>query len=151
MTIESDPATQAINDARALLDTLLASGWQELHVVSGDTEIFLARQGGGANPMRVAPAPVSVQAPVPTQAAPGAVAIAPAAETVVTAPHVATLVDALAPGEAVKAGQTIATLRVLDETETVEAPVAGTIVRVEAAAGDLLDYGAPLLCIAEVA
>lgn len=143
MTAESDPVLQAINNARALLDTLLSSQWREVHVVSGDTEIFLARNGGGANPMR-APAPVA--APVTA-----IVERDVASEHIVTAPHVATLVDTIPAGTAVAPGQKIGTIRVLDTLEAIEAPVAGTIARIEAADGDLLDYGTAVLVIAKAA
>ncbi len=138
MTAEKDPVIAAIDDARALLDTLLTSGWQQLHVASGGTEIFLARDGGGTNPMRmVAPAPV-VAAPK-AQAGP---------ETAVPVPHVATLEQASAVGTPVVAGQPVATVRVLDEQEDITAPISGTIVRVDAVPGALLEYGATLLSIA---
>jgi biotin carboxyl carrier protein len=140
MTADKDIAVQAITDARALLDTLLGSGWHELHVQSEDMEIFLARPGGGANPMRFVPA-VVVEAPAAITAA--------GAETVVKAPHVATLVDALPIGTTVTAGQKVATLRVLDEEEGLEAPCAGTVVRIGAEVGALLDFGAAVLTIAE--
>lgn len=141
MTAEKDPVIAAINDARALLDTLLTSGWQQLHVASGDMEIFLARDGGGTNPMRtVAPAP-SVAAPA-AQAGP---------ETAVPVPHVATLEQALAVGTQVIAGQTVATVSVLDEQEDITATVTGTIVRMDAVPGALLEYGATLLSIAAAA
>jgi biotin carboxyl carrier protein len=145
MTADKDSTLQAINDARALLDMLLASDWQEMHVVTGDTEIFLACKGGGANPMRSTP-PAAQAMPV---AAPAPAASAP--EAAVKAPHVATLVNALPVGTTVTAGQPVATLRVLDEQEVVEAPVSGRIIRIHAADGALLEYGTALLSIAEVA
>jgi|GEM_PF-2693471 len=141
MIAEKDPVIAAINDARALLDTLLTSGWLQLHVASGDTEIFLARDGGGTNPMRMIAAAPLIAAPA-AQAGP---------ETVVPMPHVATLEQALAVGTQVVAGQTVATVRVLEEQEDIAAPISGTIVRVDAVPGVLLEYGAPLLSIAAVA
>lgn len=144
MSVDRDPALQAINDARALLETLLSNGWQEMHVVSGDTEIFLACKSGGPNPMRAAAWTVA-------SASRSTVVAAAAPETVVKAPHVATLVDALPVGTTVTAGQAIATLQVLGESEAVEAPVSGTIVRHVAAAGELVDFGAPLVSIAVAA
>ncbi|ETI63761.1 hypothetical protein C100_11320 [Sphingobium sp. C100] len=140
---ENNAAIAAIDDARALLDTLLTSGWQQLHVASGDTEIFLARKDGGINPMRVV-----AQRPAPAIAAPAA-QVGP--ETAVPAPHVATLEHALAVGTHVTAGQTVATVRVLDEREDVAAPVSGMIVRVDAEPGALLEYGVTLLSIAVAA
>ena len=135
MSADTEPALQAITDARALLDALLAGGWQELHIISGTTEIFLARNGGGANPMRSTP-------PAPPQPV-----NASAPETEVTAPHVASIVDLLPVGTAVSAGEKIATLRLLDENEPLTSPIAGTIIRHGAGPGQLVDYGAILLAI----
>lgn len=142
MSAQTDPAVAAINDARALLDTLLGSDWREIHVVSGETEIFIARNGAGANPMRAAPA-----APIADPAR----SLPPAVEKTVTAPHVATVVEAVSVGTRVEAGQTVATLHVLDEPIAVTAPGAGTVVRVDAAPGELLDFGAPLVTIGQAA
>ena len=141
----TDPTAAAINDARALLQTLMASDWREVHVRSGEAEIFIARDGGGPNPMRE-PAPTASAAPT---AGPVSLTEARAvSDTVVTAPHVATLMEALPAGSVVSAGQTVASLRVLDETETIAAPVSGIIVRLSAAVGDLVDFKAPILSIA---
>lgn len=142
MTAPKDSVAQAIIDARALLDALVTNGWKEMHVVSGDSEIFLARQGGRANPMRHIPVPAP-PAPAPsTEGGQGR-------ETKVQAPHVATLVSVLAVGTSVAAGQSVATLRVLEAETEVAATVGGTIVRVDAVPGDLLDYAALLLSIEE--
>lgn len=148
MTSKTDPADQAINDARALLQTLMASDWREVHVRSGEAEIFIAREGGGANPMRE-PAPTASTAQ--TAVAVSLAEVKEVSDTVVTAPHVATLMEALSAGSVVSAGQTVASLRVLDETQTVAAPVSGIIVRLSAAVGDLLDFKAPILSIAQSA
>ena len=148
MTTEKDPATQAIDDARALLDTLLASGAQQIHVHVGGTEIFIARAGAPASPMRMAapaPAPAAVPAPAP------ATAPAPGVEVEVRLPHVATLVSVLPVGTAVTAGQVVASVHVLDEPEELTAPTGGTIAGVAAAAGALLDYGALVVTIREAA
>jgi len=145
MTAPKDSAAQAIDDARALLETFLSSGWDEMHVVSGGTEIFLAQPRGGSNPMRMAP-PVAAATPLPAVATPVA---GPQFE--VKAPHVATLVSVLAVGTQVAAGQGIATVRVLDEESELTASAAGTIVAVAAAPGDLLDYAAPVASIVEAA
>lgn len=139
MTMNEDAVTRAINDARALLSTLISSEWQELHVVSGDTEIFVARHGAGANPMRAAQASDAVEAP------------AAGPELQMKAPHVATVIAALPVGTSVSAGQKVATLRVLDEEEDVLSPVSGTIVRIDAEGGALVEYDDPLLSIVQLA
>lgn len=128
----------AIDNARALLATLLESGWSELHVVSGETKIFIARDGGRANPMREAPA----------ASAEPAVA---GAMTTVTAPHVATLVSAAAPGSSIEKGAVIATIAVLDEEEPVLAPVSGRVLAVHADPGALVEFKTPLVDLEESA
>ncbi|EIZ77813.1 acetyl-CoA carboxylase, biotin carboxyl carrier protein [Novosphingobium sp. Rr 2-17] len=143
MTGSQDTATQAINDARALLDTLVANGWHEMHVVSGDTEIFLAAQGGGRNPMRDVMVSATAATPAPENVA------VPSREVEVKAPHVATLVSLVAVDTMVMAGQRVATIRVLDDEMELPAEVSGTVARVNAAAGDLLDYATPIAVIAE--
>jgi acetyl-CoA carboxylase biotin carboxyl carrier protein len=142
MTRDRDDAEKAVQDARALLKAMKSGDWQELHLVSGDTEIFVARSGGGANPMISPPQ----QGPV---AATAAVQPAPDTETIIAAPHVATLVDLLDVGSRVAAGEKVATLHVLDDAQDVEAPVAGVIASHKAQPGILVEYGDELLMIAE--
>lgn len=147
MTRSNEMTDKAINDARALLNALLASDWREVHVRSGEAEVFIARDGGSLNPMRaIAPTPL-------TSVAAHSVAepLSRGADTPVTAPHVASLVDVLPVGTVVCAGQVVATLRVLEDRQSVEAPVSGTIVSVSAAPGVLLDYKAPIVSIAQTA
>lgn len=146
MTQSNDLVVQAINDTRALLDALSANGMRETHVRSGGIEIFIARDGGGPNPMRLAP---TLAAEAPAAAAPAPLALGP--EVVVTAPHVATLEDVLAVGAVVVVGQKIGSLRVLDELLPIESAVAGTITGLKATPGVLLDYKAPILTIARAA
>ncbi len=126
----------AFADARALLDTMVSSGWQELHVCCGELEIFIALADGCPNPMRSA-------SDIP------AVSASPIAATTVTAPHVATLVDMLAPGVAVVAGEPVARIQVLGREETLLAPVAGRVSAVHAVQGDLLEFGVGVLSLTE--
>jgi len=141
--MSSDTAIdRAITDARALLDTLVSSAWQELHVVSGETEIFIARAGGGINPMRVPHA--SVNAAVPVSPVSGL-------EICVMAQHVATLIDMVPVGTYLQAGEPVATIRILDVEATIAAPVAGCIVSLSAEIGALIEYGTPILSIAQAA
>lgn len=133
---------RAITDARALLDTLLSSGWQEVHVVSGETEIFIARAGGGINPMRN----------LVLSAEPGiSVATEDVTEICVTAQHVATLVDIVSVGTDLQAGDRVATIRILDVEEAIPAPVAGRISGLSVNVGALIEYGMPIFSIAQAA
>lgn len=145
MTTAKDPAAQAIDDARALLEALLSSGSQQIHLASGGTEIYIARMGAAPSPMRAraAVAPVAEATPAP-QAAAGP-------EVAIKAPHVATLVQVLGVGAQVSAGQAVATVHVLDEPEDIVSPVAGTVAGIGAAVGDLLDYGTVVLTVREAA
>lgn len=136
-----DPVTRALTDARALLDTLLASGWQDVHVVSGATEIFIARAGGRDNPLQRQPVAT------PMAASP----MAGGSETVIAAQHVATLVDVLSVGSSVAVGEKVATICVLDEEEDVFAPVAGLVATSPAQPGGLVEFGMTILTIAEAA
>lgn len=150
MTQADDLVVKAINDTRALLDALSANGLRETHVRSDEIEIFIARDGGGSNPMRLVPAPTADTTPQPgPEIAPTVVARGP--DIVMTAPHVATLEDVLAVGAVVVMGQKIGSLRVLDELLPIEAAVAGTITGLTATPGVLLDYKAPILTIAQAA
>lgn len=142
--MSKDPIAAALDDARGLLDALLASDWKDAHVVAGATEIFIARDGGRANPMRAAPVAAVVDA------APDAVASA-AEEIAITAPHVATLVRTAVLGEHVAVGQVLATLSVLDAEEPLVAEQAGRVGMIQAEAGALLEFGTPILTLSAAA
>lgn len=133
----ADPMFQAINDARALLDTLIASDWNDIHVVSGESEIFIAKTSGRANPMLerhdVAPAePAASRAIVREE---------------VRAPHVCTLVEVVPVGTRVSVGDRVAVLRVLDDEQPLLATLAGTVGAHPADVGGLLDFGAPVVVL----
>ena len=135
MTDNTDPTRAAIQDARALLDAMLSHEWQEVHVISGGTEIFIARAGGRANPMRVPPVD-----PAPVAVAP------PQGENIqIKAPHVATLVSFAPLGHHVSAGDTIAVLQVLDEEIPLLATGDGMVDSVSVKAGNLVEYDMPIL------
>ncbi len=134
----TDPSAMAINDARALLSTLLASDFQDVHVVSGGTEIFLARSAGRANPMRVQSAPAEPIDDTPM-----------GTETAVKAPHVATLCTTAAVGSTVVVGEQIAILSVLDKEFAVLAPVTGQIIAIQAALGSLVEFDQAILLLRE--
>lgn len=134
-------ARLAIDNARALSVTMIDQGWGTVHVSSADCEIFLTRGDGRIDPLLPAP----VAAAVAAVAAPAPVAVLLAVE--VTAPHVATVVSLAAVGAVVQAGQTVATLRVLDETSEIAAPVDGTVDSHGALTGELAEYGTRLVTL----
>lgn len=133
--------TTAIMDARAMLASFAKSSWRTLHIRTDAAELFLARTGGGANPMRPRPAAVPA-VPAPVAAA--------AVETVVsvTAPHVATFVSAEPVGTMVAAGQTVCRIDLLGEVIDVPAAQAGRVAGHPVAAGALVDHGQVLVTIA---
>lgn len=145
MRMDTDGAAEAIQNARALLKALIASDWKELHVVSDGTEIFIARPGAGANPMQGAPLEMPVIQGQETEAP------AEISESIISAPHVATLVDIMEVGTIVTAGQEVATISVLDEMHAVTALTGGTISGHKAQPGALIEYGMAILSIVRAA
>jgi biotin carboxyl carrier protein len=126
----------AIDNARALLDSLGENNWATVHVVSGDVEIFIATANGRENPMRAVQSPAAPAAP------------SDANVSTVTAPHVATVVTVVAQGVSIAQGAPLATIAVLGDEEVLTAPGAGRVSNVHVAAGMLVEYGTPLLDIA---
>jgi biotin carboxyl carrier protein len=132
-------AEAAVDDARALLDALVTSDWQDMHVVAGGTEIFIAKTAGRANPMREALASIAPELSASTETHD------------VRAPHVATFVGAVSIGSRVAAGDRVATLRVLDDEQELLADASGTVVGHPAVAGALLDFGASVVTLEKAA
>jgi biotin carboxyl carrier protein len=118
-----------IDDARALLESLARSDWQDLHIRTAHGEIFIARPGGGSDPI------LSGQAGGENRLA-------------ITAPHVAT-VAALSPiGSRVEQGEVVGHIAMLDEVIDLTSPRAGIICRHLAEPGQLVGYGTVLLEVA---
>jgi acetyl-CoA carboxylase biotin carboxyl carrier protein len=132
--------TDIITDTRALLRLFRQSGYADIHLRSGDYELFVATPNGGANPLH---APVAVEArpalpmPVPAEAA--------KAEQLVSAPHIASFVSALAVGSAVAAGDAVARIEVLGEPIDLCADQPGLVTEVLAEPSALIEYAAPLV------
>ncbi|SER84935.1 biotin/lipoyl-containing protein [Sphingobium sp. YR768] len=132
--------TDIITDTRALLRLFRQSGYADIHLRSGDYELFVARPGGGANPLH---APVAVEAP---PAPPAVVPVETAkVEHLVAAPHIASFVSALAVGSAVAAGDSVARIELLGEPIDLCADQAGLVTEVLAEPGALIEYAAPLV------
>ncbi|VWX54160.1 biotin/lipoyl-containing protein [Novosphingobium sp. 9U] len=142
MGVKTDPAAAAIDNARAMLETFLASDWKEIHVASAELELFIARDSGGANPMRAA---------LPANEGSALEAPAAGAHHEVKAPHVATLVSVVPEGTWVEQGEPVARLSVLDEEEDLPAPVSGRLASATRNAGDLVEFGDVLLTLEEAA
>jgi biotin carboxyl carrier protein len=138
MTGKSDPVAAAIDDARSFLDAMLQSDWQELHIARDDFELFIAREGGGPNPMFAQTDAPEAPAPMPA----GKV-------TAITAPHVATIAWVAQAGANVAAGEAVARISVLDEEVELKADKAGRITSAEMQPGQLAEFGMTILQIAE--
>ena len=142
MNAANEAAAEAVDDVRALMEAFLKSGFRELHVVSADTEVFLALDGAGPNPMRGAATP-SVGATAPAASEVGA------KQTEIRAPHVATIISVAAEGVMVRSGEPLARMAVLDDEEDLLARASGKVGKVAAQAGELVEYGSLLLTIEE--
>lgn len=126
---------KAINDARALLATLVAGDTRDIYVRSGSTEIFIARQDGRPNPMRA-------QKPNPTRHLDEQTLVAD-----ILAPHVSNLIDMLVVGSVVASGDWVATVSVLDDEHQVFASTAGAVAESFSVKGAFLEYGSRILSI----
>lgn len=132
--------TDIITDTRALLRLFRQSGYADIHLRSGDYELFVATPGGGVNPLH---APVSADvAPAPSVAAP---VDAARVEQLVSAPHIASFVSALSVGSAVAAGDAVARIELLGEPIDLRAGQPGLVTEVLAEPGALIEYAAPLV------
>jgi len=131
--------TDIITDTRALLRLFRQSDYGDLHLRSGDYELFVARAHGGANPLRapIAQAGPSLELGAPTRSG--------ATEHLVSAPHIASFVSALAVGTAVAAGDAVARIELLGEPIDLLAEQAGLVTDVMAKPGALVEYAAPLV------
>jgi biotin carboxyl carrier protein len=125
--------TVEVGEIRALLALFARSPWHDLHVRTGEWTIFLAKPGGGANPM---------QAEVPTAADDRTVAV--------TAPHLGLFKASLPVGYDVAVGTIIGQIDVLGEPTDIACGTAGRIASIVAADGALVEYGEPLVRIAAV-
>ncbi|WP_225008859.1 hypothetical protein [Novosphingobium percolationis] len=138
-----DNARRAIDNARALLDAMLAGGWNEVCVTGEEGDYFLARQPGTVNPLLVVEA--ALPGPAPALVAVGSAQF----ETLtVKAPHVGTVVWLAPVGQAVAEGEVVARLAVLDETLDVPAAKAGKVAAQVARIDDLAEFATPLIELA---
>ena len=122
----------SLNDARALIDTLVSRGWQSAAVRVGNSEFLLSR-----DELLDRGLPLNVTAEAPG-AAPTA---APAQLQTVSAPHVGTLAEIAAVGSTVARGEMVAVLAVLGERVEIFAPESGRVIGHKVEPGALVEYG----------
>lgn len=145
MSDVKDPFAAAIDDLRALMGSFLEGDWTETHVIDARGEIFIAREGGGPNPLLAAEYEAAYDG-----ADEGADPGASGTLRDIAAPHVATLVTVLAAGDRVAAGAELARLSVLDEEEPFLAPAAGVVAEVCVSPGALVEHGTILVRLREI-
>lgn len=132
--------TDIITDTRALLRLFRQSGYADIHLRTGDYELFVATSGGGTNPLR---ASIAVDAAPVRPATTSMEAVK--AEQLVSAPHIASFVSALSVGSAVAAGDAVARIELLGEPIDLCADQPGLVTEVLAEPGALIEYAAPLV------
>lgn len=134
-----DKARSAITNARALLDTMLANGWDQVCITGEEGDYFIARTPGTPNPL-IAPA-------APVAAAPAPVAAAAVVPRSITAPHVGTVAWLAALGTSIAKDEVVARLAVLDTQVDVVAPEAGTVSAQTVQIGDLAEFATELVTL----
>ena len=156
-----------VNEVRALLRQLHESEWRSMHVRTSRYAVFLAKEGGGSNPLLRGAGGTPVRADVPSPGsdsarhddacagegsvvgpAPGnASAAAEALLVTVQAPHLGTVKSLAGVDTAVAAGDVVGQLAVLDTVTDLVSDAAGVVEAVLASAGALVEFDAPLLRI----
>lgn len=147
-------------DLEALVQLFDASDWNELRLVLGETELFLSKDPGAAPiaapavraAVAAAAAPAPVPAPPPSPPRGDAV---PPGWVVVRAPNLGTFYRSPKPGappyveigQAVTAEAEICLIEVMKLFTSVRAGVAGTLRRICAADGDLVEFEQTLFLI----
>ena len=125
---------EAITEIRALLLQFEKSRLKDFYLRTGEWCVFMARPGGGANPMAASTPAEVPAATVQTQP--------------ILAPHLGLFEPVYAAGDEVAQGAVVGRLDVLGRKTDVLADHAGKIASVNFAANDLVEYGEPLVEIA---
>lgn len=157
------------DDVLKILSIIDESGYNEIRLEIGDLKLHVQKQGTSSSsalpvviesPRPAAPAPQRVQAPAAAQSSPLALAAAtvepaPAGAVAVAAPILGIFYRASAPGEKpfvdvgskVGANDTICLIEVMKLFNSVKAGVAGTVVKVVAENGAMVEHGQVLVYI----
>ncbi len=139
----------SLADIEALVAQFEKSDWRRIDLVADGVELRLSKDGSGTStafPTTVAPS-AAVAAALPLAGTPSGY--------VVTAPSLGTFYRAPRPGEPpfvvvgqrVAVGQDLCLVEVMKLFTTVHAPVAGVVLAVHAADGDLVEYSQPLVSL----
>jgi biotin carboxyl carrier protein len=118
-----------LHEVRALLRAFARSDWRAAQVRAGDLEVWFSRDTSLRPEGSVASAePLAIVAEL-------------------KAPHLGTLAWLADPGTAIAAGSEYGGLRVLDEERALVAESGGVVAQHRRAAGDLIEYGEPLVAL----
>ena len=138
---------------RELAELLSTNDLTEIEVEDGDRKIKVRREG--APVMAYAPAPAPVAAAAPSGPAPAEAAPAAAPVDAVKSPMVGTAFLApepgakpfIAPGQAVKAGDTLLIIEAMKVMNPITAPKAGKIVEILIGDAQPVEFDQPLVVI----
>jgi acetyl-CoA carboxylase biotin carboxyl carrier protein len=139
---------------RELAELLSTNELTEIEVEDGDRKIKVKREG--APMMTYAPAPVAAPAPAPAVAAPAsATEAAPAAADAVKSPMVGTAYLSpepgakpfIAPGQSVKAGDTLLIIEAMKVMNPITAPKSGKISQILIGDAQPVEFDQPLVVI----
>ena len=139
---------------RELAELLSTNELTEIEVEDGDRKIKVKREG--APMMTYAPAPVAAPAPAPAVAAPASAAeAAPAAADAVKSPMVGTAYLSpepgakpfIAPGQSVKAGDTLLIIEAMKVMNPITAPKSGNIAQILIGDAQPVEFDQPLVVI----
>lgn len=125
--------TAFLDDGRALLATFTAAGWATASIALGESRFAFAREDSN----------VSVDAGSGQAGTDGAALAEPAVQ--VLAPHVGTVTKVAEPGRSVDSGSWVASIEVLGEAFDILALHGGTVARVLANPGTLVEFGQVIL------
>ena len=147
--------------AAELMDALKASGLGEVSIETGEVKIKIKAKAPAPAIVSAAPsAPAAAAAPAAVPAAQDAPAASSTEEdmpgTKVTAPLVGTSYAAPSPeeppyievGQTVKKGDTLFIIEAMKTMNEISAPCDGTVSRILAQSGDLVEFGQTLVVIA---
>ena len=114
-----------------LLRQFAHSPWRDLYLRTADYTVFVAKPGGGSNPLLNAARADAQQSAEPAYT--------------LRAPHVGTVGATAQPGQHLRAGDVALTLLVLDQAVEVVADRAGVVAAVLALPGTQVQHDTPLL------